>query len=232
MPSALERASRFALDLLYPPQCALCRRPGLMVCGLCAALLPPADGARCERCWRALEGAGPCSYCRSKRLRFASVRAAFVMDEGARRLVHLLKYDNLSALAEPMAALMAERIALAEHIDVVVPVPLHGGRHRSRGYNQAELLARHFAARTGARFDAGAARRIRATRPLASTMHADERWQIMEGAFRGRLERAVGARILLVDDVTTTGATLDACAGALLDAGAARVDCVTFARAD
>ncbi len=152
------------------------------------------------------------------------------MEEGARQLVHQLKYQGLSALGEPMAALMTN--SLDFDCDLVVPVPLHRGRMRSRGYNQSALLGGHFARAVGLSFDAGAARRIRATKPLAKSMHRDERRAIVAGAFAGRPERVDGRRILLVDDVVTTGATLDACATALLEAGAAAVDCLTFARAD
>jgi len=144
--------------------------------------------------------------------------------------VHQLKYEGLSALGEPMGALMAERLEVA--CDLVVPVPLHRGRMRARGYNQAALLGRQIARSAGLRFDAEAARRTRATKPLAKTMHRDERRAIVAGAFAARPERVEGRRVLLVDDVATTGATLDACASALLDAGAADVRCVTFARAD
>lgn len=130
-----------------------------------------------------------------------------------------------------MAALMAEGAGLS-NIDLVVPVPLHRGRERSRGYNQALVLARHVAASAAQPFDARAARRIRDTAPLAKTMHREERRAIVAGAFAADEARVDGRRVLLVDDVVTTGATLDACASALIEAGAAVVRCLTWARAD
>jgi len=229
----LERVSRAALDMLFPPQCALCRRGSAMLCEDCAGDLPPAAGRRCPRCWMPQPSGGLCGHCRGAPPAFASLRAAYVMDGGARRLAHALKYDGMTALADVMAGHMGHRVDVAgADDDLVVPVPLHRGRERSRGYNQAALLARELARAAGLPFDGRAVRRIRATAPLVKAMSRDERRAIMRGAFKARPERVEGRRIVLIDDVVTTGATLDACAGALRAAGAASVRCVTWARAD
>jgi ComF family protein len=153
------------------------------------------------------------------------------MEAGARQLVHDLKYDGLTSLAEPMARLIGERIG-ATAADIVVAVPLHPSRERMRGYNQSDLLARGIGGTWDIPLERKAIRRTRATAPLAKTMHRDERRAVVQGAFAARRELVEGRAILLVDDVVTTGATLDACAEALLDAGAAAVRCVTWARAD
>jgi ComF family protein len=153
------------------------------------------------------------------------------MEAGARRLAHELKYEGLTSLAEPMARLIASEIPLGE-VDLIVPVPLHRSRERSRGYNQAAEMARHLAALSGSRSEERAMRRVRDTEPLAKTMHREERRAIVEGAFAADPDRVDALRVMIVDDVVTTGATLDACARALLDAGAAEVRCVTWARAD
>jgi ComF family protein len=130
-----------------------------------------------------------------------------------------------------MARLILDAVAPLD-AEVVVPVPLHRGRERSRGYNQAAVLARHVAAAAGLPYEAHAARRPRNTAPLVKAMGRDERLAIMRGAFMGDGQRIEGATVLLVDDVATTGATLDACAESLLDAGAATVRALTWARAD
>lgn len=153
------------------------------------------------------------------------------MDGDARRLVHELKYQGLSALGHPMARLMAAALDPAD-AELVAPVPLHRGRQRSRGYNQPDELARHLATLLGLPYERGAARRVRATAPLARSQGRDERRRIVAGAFAAVPGRVRGRRILLVDDVVTTGATLDACARALRDAGAADVRGLAFARAD
>jgi ComF family protein len=229
-----ERASRVALDLLFPPECALCTAPGALICCSCLQALPAAGGRRCARCWMPM-GAGAasasvCRHCGDAPPAFTSLRAAFTMEGGARRLVHLLKYDALTSLAGPMAPAMAA--AATAPVDVVVPVPLHRGRQRARGYNQAALLARGIARAAGVPADASAARRTRATAPLVKAMSREERRAIVRGAFAANPARVDGLRVLLVDDVATTGATLDACATALLHSGAREVHCLTWARAD
>ena len=231
MVNLLERTSRAALDLLFPPHCALCRVGGSMLCSSCIGQLPLAEGGRCDRCWTPLPRAGLCAHCASDdHIAFISIRAPFVMDGEARELVHQLKYRGMSAVGEPMGALMAAGVPAG--CDLVVPVPLHRGRGRSRGYNQAALLARRIALMAALPVDEKAASRIRATKPLARGMHRDERRAIVAGAFAARPERVEGRRVLLIDDVVTTGATLDACAKALIAAGASSVRCITFARAD
>lgn len=232
MTTMISRAGRIALDLLFPPKCALCGAHETLLCDICASLLPATAGDRCEQCWMpVVAGAAVCPHCLAEPPTFAQVRAPYVMAAGARELAHQLKYEGLTSLAEPMARLMADAadIALA---DVIVPVPLHPGRERSRGYNQAAELARHLGVHAGRPVETRAVRRVRDTAPLARGMHRDERRAIIAGAFRADESRALDRRILLVDDVVTTGATLDACARALLDAGAASVRCLTWARAD
>ena len=220
-----------ALDLLYPPQCALCGAGGAPLCEGCASALPPADGPRCPRCWMPGGRGGLCSHCETSPPAFASLRTAYVMEAGARRLAHELKYEGMTALAAPMAALMAP-VAAGVAAGLVCAVPLYPGRERGRGYNQAAELARRLASELRLPFDGRAVRRVRNTEPLAKTMHRAERIAIVEGAFRARPERVAGRSVLLVDDVVTTGATMSACASALLDAGASGVQCVAWARAD
>ncbi len=226
---AVSRASRFALDLFFPPRCALCGRGDAWLCDACAALLPPADGHRCDICWTPVAGSTICGHCADTPPAFVSLRAACIFESGARALTHMLKYDGLTALAQPMAARMTRLVPAA--VDVLVPVPLHGSRRRSRGYNQSEELARPIGAALAMPVEPRLLRRVRPTEPLAHVMSRDERRAIVAGAFAAD-ERAAERRILLIDDVATTGATLDACAAALLAAGARDVRCLSWARAD
>ncbi len=230
MVALLTRASRLALDLLFPPQCAVCRAGGAVVCHLCIAGLPLAEPPRCERCWDDLRSGSRCDRCATAPPAFTSVRSPYVHADAARDLVHLLKYDGLTSLGTPMADLMLDLVGSVP-AGLIVPVPLHASRQRSRGYNQAALLASHLASETGRPCDPRAVRRIHATKPLAQSMSREERAAIVAGAFRADPARVAGRAVLLVDDVVTTGATLDACGRALLDAGARRVDAVTFVHA-
>jgi ComF family protein len=232
MPELLSRATRLAVDLLFPPRCALCGRDGTLLCEPCIAALPRAAGTRCERCWMPIRSAGVCRHCAEAPPSFVSLRAAFVMDGGSRRLAHELKYEGMTSLAAPMGSLMVESLGATIDSEVVVPVPLHSSRERTRGYNQAALLARQVARLAGMSLLDRAVRRTRSTTPLTKTMHREERLAIMRDAFSARRDDLAGRAILLVDDVVTTGATLDACSEALMAAGAARVDCLTWARAD
>ncbi|HEX5479033.1 MAG TPA: ComF family protein [Dehalococcoidia bacterium] len=225
------KATRVAAGLLFPAQCALCGRMGDMLCAACADALPRAVHPRCHRCWLPQRYAKLCRHCAEHAPAFSELRAAYVMEDGARRLAHELKYEGMTALAEPMARRMLGELAPGD-ADLVVPVPLHRSRERARGYNQAAMLARQVARVTGIDADERAARRVRDTAPLVKTMHRAERLAIMAGAFEARRERVEGRRILLVDDVATTGATLDSCARALRAAGARDVRALTWARAD
>ncbi len=225
----LSRIGRFALDLLYPPSCALCGRGGHLVCEECWAKLPRAVGRRCGSCWLALSS-GDCRHCASRRLAFRALRSLFRYEGDARKLVHKFKFGDFSTLAQIMAPTMADLIDWP--VDGVVPVPLAASRARQRGYNQSRLLAEGI----GKALEAPlieALRREPGGQPQALSPNAWQRRRNVEGAFGPRRGAMVeGMSLLLVDDVATTGATLDACARSLLGAGALEVTAVTFARED
>jgi ComF family protein len=156
----------------------------------------------------------------------------FHFEDGLRDAIHRFKYDGLSVLAEPLGALMAAywwTHPLAA--DVVVPVPLHRRRVRDRGYNQSALLAEVVSSAHDVPIDTDVLARHRATVPQVG-LSVDRRSQNVQGAFRCTDNRLAGMDVLLVDDVCTTGATLEACADALLDSGARRVRALTLSRAD
>jgi ComF family protein len=230
---SLRTIGRAALDLLYPPRCALCGRSGALVCDACADSLPRADGARCNDCWLPLRSGGPCRACAEHPLALTRLRSAFRYEGEVRRLVHAFKFGGQNGLAPSLGALLTDTY-VSHHLEaaVIVPVPLTGMRRRTRGYNQASLMAQEL----GRALDlpvVDALTRRRFPGAQASSATAVERWRNVAGAFSvARPEAVADKRVLLVDDVATTGATLDACARELLAAGAASVSGLTLARED
>lgn len=237
---ALTRAiGHLALDAALPTLCASCRAP-VVGQGLCAScwtkvsfIAPPYceklgipfthDGGEGQLSLQAMTD--PPSYERA--------RAAVRYDDIARNLVHALKYHDRTDLAPTMGRWMTRAGAgLLAEADVIVPVPLHWRRGWSRRYNQAGALARIISEGSGVAVDHAALLRNRATAQQVGLTRS-ERASNLAGAFEVRKahRKAVeGRRIVLIDDVLTTGATADACTRALLRAGAACVDVLTFAR--
>jgi ComF family protein len=148
-----------------------------------------------------------------------------------RQAVHQLKYRNLRALAEPLADLLADHVMETSVTgSVLVPVPLHRRRLRERGYNQSALLARRLGKRTGIPVSGDCLVRSRQTPPQARTVSVRERRENVAGVFACRDERLRDEQVLLIDDVATSGATMEACAAALKAAGASSVWGLTLAR--
>jgi ComF family protein len=236
----LRRAGRRAVDLLLPPLCLRCGTPVDDVGALCAAcwvnigfIAPPF----CACCGYPFEfDPGPdsvCAGCTRARPRYARARAVFRYDDFSRDLVlgfkHADRTDAAPAFGRWLARAGGELVADA---DLIVPVPLHWLRLFQRRYNQAALLALALARTTGVAAAPSLLRRRRST-PSQGRLGRLARRRNVAGAFR--IDPRQGARIedrrvLLIDDVLTTGATAEACAAALLQAGAAAVDVLTLAR--
>lgn len=229
--------TRRLLDAALPPHCLTCDNPvqdqGTQ-CPSCFGQLHFIAQPCCARCGLPLPHADAvCASCELNPPIFGTARAPLLYDDGARRLILPLKHGDRTDLALPLAGHMA-RVGgeLLARADILVPVPLHWRRLFKRRYNQAALLARHLAARVGKPLIPDALRRIRPTTPLGG-LSAFERRVAVDGVFivaPGYLLRLQGKRILLVDDVMTSGATANACARALLAAGAAAVDVLAAAR--
>jgi ComF family protein len=210
------------LDLIFPPRCAVCGHAGEVVCAACRAKMLPPAMPRCEHCGLTLPAAAPlCPACADGvgPMRLACLRAATEYAGPAREAILALKYRQQRAVAAPLAHLLAQAVA-REGIgaDLIAPVPLHSSRRRERGFDQAELLARDLARELRVPLRADLLRRIRATR-IQRSLSAAERGANVAGAFAlaggNAAEVLRGKRVLLVDDVATTGATLDAAAAAL-----------------
>lgn len=219
------------LDLLYPPRCISCQRVGSWLCTQCQAQMERVVAPFCERCGDAVAAPGLCARCRAELPRIEAIRSVFFFEGVTREAIHRFKYDGLTALAVPLAALMVDYWRAHPLLtSVVVPVPLHTRRLGERGYNQAALLARELVSQAGLQLDERTLMRQRATAPQVD-LDAEQRRENMRGAFRAQGQALAGQDVLLVDDVCTTGATLEACAVALYDAGARSVRALTLARA-
>ena len=227
-----KHALRVVADLLYPPSCVLCHRDGAFLCRSCAAQLPQADGSRCNACWLPLSGES-CWRCVARPLALTSLRSTWRYEGKVRHLVRDLKFRGYSCLAEPLAAELHETyVGHAPDADALIPVPLNAQRRRERGFDQSLLLAKHLGASTGLPVLA-ALERTRYDRAQSSGLTREQRLVNVEGAFRVRQPgEVIGGNILLIDDIATTGATLNACARELLTAGAASVSALTLARED
>lgn len=231
-PARLIRATlRALLELVYPPCCAACGEPleEEPFCAICAdALLPVPAG--CPRC-AAPGTVGPCPACRASPPPFEAVLAGGLFGGPLADAVHAFKYGRRPALARPLGAWLASRVALPAGA-AIVSVPLGRARLVERGYDQAALLADELARAAGLRRHRlrAALRRLRETPPQVGQGRA-ERTRNVAGAFAAAPDVA-GRPVVLVDDVVTTGATAAAAAGALRAAGASSVTVVALARAE
>jgi ComF family protein len=214
-----------ALDVVFPRSCAGCGAGPWPFCAACADALIALEPPWCARCGRPTESpVESCGDCPPASIDRA--RSAFLFDGPARRAIHRLKFSGWRSVADALAGAIV--VTDPFPAEVVTWVPLARSRLASRGYDQAKVLARALAARTGAPA-LPLIRRAADTGPQARRAGAERRLAL-EGAFR-HSGRPVPASVLLVDDVLTTGATADACARVLREAGARRVCLATAARA-
>ena len=220
-----------ALDFLFPRRCVGCSREGDLLCYSCRQQLPKIMPPLCPRCGRTQSSGILCPSCVAWRAEIDSIRSPFRFEGLIREAIHQLKYRNLRALAVPLAQLLHDYlVASPVHGEVLVPVPLHPKRLRERGYNQSSLLTRELGKLINLPVVDDCLIRQKYAPPQARTSNVDERLSNVAGAFTCRDQRLKGKQILLVDDVSTSGATLDACAGALKAAGAASVRGLVLAR--
>ena len=239
----LEAAWQTALDALFPPRCGGCGQFSAAVfCARCAPNLHAMGEPCCDCCGRAFDplamGADICPNCRAHPPAFERSRAAWAFEGPPRGAIHRLKYNRRFALAPRLARAMAQSPAARELLhdwqpSCLVPVALHGSRARARGFNQSALLAREL----GALFELpalDALKRTRRTPPqvgldLKARRHNVRQAFVVDEKLWAKHE-LTGARILLIDDVFTTGATIDECARVLRRAGAQSVAALTLAR--
>jgi len=220
-----------ALDLLFPQHCVGCGKEGEFLCYSCRQSLSRITPPLCPRCGRPQPSGILCPGCVSWSAQIDGIRSPFRFDGTMREAIHQLKYRNLRALAVPLAKLLQDYlITNPVPAEVLVPVPLHQKRLRERGYNQSSLLARQLGKLANLPIVDDCLIRQRHATPQARTATVEERRSNVTDAFACRDHRLRDKQVLLIDDVSTSGATLDACAAALKAGGATSVWGLVMAR--
>jgi len=229
------------LDMVFPRTCTGCGKPvgreSLHVCWECLASFWPVQFPHCAVCGNPVQGLVTnkytCQLCTGRKRHFCKARSAVHFDGGIVGIIHAFKYGQAAYLSRDLAGLVAVCSAIhyaSADVDAVTFVPLHHRKERERTYNQAQLLARDLANMLGKPLLSRCLVRWRPTQ-TQTALTAVERRKNVHGAFRALNEKWIeGRRILLVDDVMTTGATVDECADMLKKAGAAEVRVITVAR--
>ena len=217
------------LDWVYPPVCVSCGKPGKLLCEDCRAKLQPVGEHFCTKCGKPLQKGKPCRLCRTYEFRFLSCRAPFLYAGPAAAMIKKLKYNGSLSLVPILAQELADFWKdLGWEVDLLIPVPLSEQRKAQRGFNQSELIGKAFAKKTGIPVRSGALMKIRHTAQQVG-LNADQRRENLNGAFAAEKAFVEGKRILLLDDVMTTGSTFAECSSVLLDAGAGSVQCLSVA---
>ena len=226
--ASLRTSGRTLAAALFPARCAACGRPGAALCQPCLETATPLPHPQCRQCTRPLAYGDQCARCRLERRRINHLYAPYAYTPPILQAIQRFKYGNKRYLAADLAALALPALPADLQVDCVVPVPLTASRERQRGYNQSRLLADEVARRLDRPLDGNLLIRLRDTPPQTSLPRA-RRLANVRGSFRA-LRKLSGARILLVDDVTTTGATIEAATRALRRRGAVWVGALVLAQ--
>ncbi len=227
----LTQFKRAALNLLFPQRCLGCGEEGELLCQTCQKHLPRIVPPICPKCGRPQSSDILCPACVSSQVFLDGLRSPFRFEGLLREAIHQLKYKNLRILAQPMSTFLTKYL-LQESIpfNVLVPVPLHPRRLRERGYTQSFLLAKELSQHLNIPLIDDTLVRVKYVSPQAKTSKLQERLTNVKNAFSCRNSKLQGEKVLLIDDVSTSGATLEACALALKSAGATSVWGLTLAR--
>jgi len=227
----LKQLQNEVIDLLFPRSCLGCGKAGDFFCIGCSKRLPLLLPPICQRCGKPESSGIYCRECWGNHSHIHAIRSVFVFEGIIRRAVHEFKYRSLRSIAGCFAQYMADYFV--EHelaADILLPVPVHENRLKKRGYNQSELLAGQLAGLIAVPARGDLIRRVRDNKPQARTSCAEERRSNMENAFTCISSEVNGKDIMIIDDVCTSGATLEACAAALKLKGANKISGFTLAR--
>lgn len=219
------------LDYIYPPTCIGCGKLGSEWCEDCQSSVRRISGDLCEYCGEPVRGVNLCARCKQQLPSFRQMRSYAEFEGVLREGLHSLKYKKNLGLGIHFSILLVQLVKeMSWDPEIVIPVPLSRSRMQERGYNQASLIAYPMALALGVRYSERGLQRVRNTISQVNLSIAERRLNV-SGAFQGNRRYVQGRRVLVVDDTATTGATITACADALIAAGARDVFGVTLARA-
>lgn len=219
------------VDFFFPRRCVGCGKIGDFICPGCRQKIPRILRPICQRCGKPESSGNLCSACWGQKTEIDGIRSVFRFEGVIRQAIHELKYRNLRSISACLAMLMADYLQNNPvNGEVLVSVPLHPRRLRERGYNQSSLLAQELGKLIAMPVIDGSLCRLKDSLPQARTKAIEGRRENVKGAFICKDEELKTKKAILIDDVCTSGATLEACAVALKAGGAISVTGLTLAR--
>lgn len=219
-----------AVDFVYPPICAGCGKPGELFCHECIEKTRFISRPFCPICGYPTASAKICENCKETPPPYTAMRSWAEFEDPLRKALHKLKYQSDLGLGNEFAAPLLQIIEKEGwNFDCIIPIPISKAHQRERGYNQAAVIARPLALATGKPMLENAVRRIKETQSQI-TLSREERFKNLHSAFLGNSATLINKKVLLVDDITTTGATLISCSQTLREFGCTQIFCITVAR--
>jgi ComF family protein len=218
------------VDFVYPPSCSGCDKPGNIWCTDCQDKVKTINGKICPICGTPETNQEICPDCQKLLPSYTALRSWAEFEGPVREALHKLKYKNDLAVGYVFSLPLIQLIETAQwDFDLVIPMPISKSHQKSRGYNQAAMIAKPIALAFRKPISNKAVSRIKETKSQID-LSREERFKNLQSAFLGNSATLIGKKVLLVDDITTTGATMLSCSQALKEAGCEKVYCITVAR--
>lgn len=219
-----------AVDFVYPPECAGCNKPGEIWCNDCQESVRAITGPICPICGYPLTRNEVCPDCQETPPPYTALRSWAEYEGPLREALHNLKYKNDLELANVFSSALVNIIQTAHwNFDFIIPMPISPNHYKSRGYNQSVVIARPIALTLGIPIVSNVVKRIKETRSQVN-LNREERFKNLQSAFSANSAKLLNKKVLLVDDICTTGATISSCSKTLKGAGCSEIYCLTIAR--
>lgn len=218
------------VDFVYPPNCTGCGKSGEIWCQTCQNSVHPIDGPLCRLCGYPSARNEVCSDCQKSPPPYSALRSWAEFEGPLREALHNLKYHSDLAMGNVFAPFLIHIILSCQwDFDFIIPMPISKQHYSSRGFNQSVIISRPIALALNKPMVNNAVERIKETKSQVN-LDRDERFKNLQSAFLGNSAKLLNKKVLLVDDISTTGATMISCSQSLKDAGCSQVYCLTVAR--